>query len=185
MGFESEMEATPLSPDQHADLLASVLEHAAVDVAAARHATDEAERFIALPSAAIGAFRLGQIADAHELAEQCLSLAPQFARTWNHGNALHFGHTTLGLLALERGDVGLALEQLQRAGATPGSPQLNSFGPTMQLASALLERGQPAAVLAYLQQCRSFWRLGGVWLDLWEAKILAGGVPNFAMNLYR
>ena len=185
MNFESEMEASPLSPEQLADLQASALERAAAEVAAAQHATDAAELFIALPSAAIAAFRLGQHANAEDFAQQCLTLAPQFVRTWNHGNAIHFGHTTLGLLALERGDVGLAMEELQRAGATPGSPQLNSFGPTMQLARALLARGQPAAVLQYLQQCRSFWRLGGVWLDLWEAKVRSGGVPNFTINLYR
>ena len=128
MGFESEMEATPPSTEQLADLQARVLERAAAEVAAAQHATDAAELFIALPSAAIAAFRLGQYADAEDFAQQCLSLAPQFARTWNHGNAIHFGYTTLGLLALER---------------------------------------------------------GGLWLDLWEAKVRSGGLPNFAMNLYR
>jgi hypothetical protein len=66
-----------------------------------------------------------------------------------------------------------------------GSPQLNSFGPTMQLAKALLRAGETRAVLNYLAQCRVFWTAGKTWLDLWEAKIHEGQVPNFAMGLYR
>jgi tetratricopeptide (TPR) repeat protein len=185
VSFEAQMEATPLLPEQLAELLEIALERAPAEIAAAKEATDSAELFNALPSAAIAAVRLGNQAEARDFAEQCLALAPQYRRNWNYGNALHLAHTTLGLLALEEGEVSVAAEQLRLSGTTPGSPQLNSFGPTMQLARALLERGQSAAVLQYLQQCRAFWRMGGTWLDLWEAKVRAGGVPNFAMNLYR
>jgi hypothetical protein len=55
----------------------------------------------------------------------------------------------------------------------------------MQLAKALLRQGQSAAVLKYFDQCRSFWEMGGVWLDLWDAKVRAGGIPNFFMHAYR
>jgi hypothetical protein len=185
MHFEADMEAVPLTPEQSADLLATALERAAAAVAEARSVTDPADLFCVLPDAAIGAFRLGLYAEANDFAGKCLALASEYRTTWNFGNAIHLAHTTLGLLALESGNVEAAAEQLQLAGETPGSPQLNSFGPTMQLAHALLERGLVAPVLAYLTQCRKFWKLGGVWLDLWEQKIQAGAVPSFTMNLYR
>jgi hypothetical protein len=55
----------------------------------------------------------------------------------------------------------------------------------MQLAKELLRRDQFSPVLEYLTQCRTFWEMGGTWLDLWEAKVRARVVPNFFMNLYR
>jgi hypothetical protein len=55
----------------------------------------------------------------------------------------------------------------------------------MQLAKALLRQEQSAAVLEYFEQCRSFWKMGGVWLDLWDAKVRAGGIPNFFMHAFR
>ena len=55
----------------------------------------------------------------------------------------------------------------------------------MQLAKRLLRRGESEAVLSYFQQCRSFWKMGGVWLELWEVKVRGGDVPNFFMHAYR
>ena len=46
------------------------------------------------------------------------------------------------------------------AGATPGSPQLDSFGPNMTLAKELLEKGQPDVVLHYFALCKNFWEDG-------------------------
>jgi hypothetical protein len=111
-------------------------------------------------------------------------LAPIFPKDWNYGNAIHLGHTVLGLLALREGDVNVAIEELRKSGETPGSPQLNTFGPTMQLAKELLKAGHTAPVLGYLKQCRSFWHMGSTWLDLWESKALSGRVPNFFQRCY-
>lgn len=185
MGFEADSEATPLTPDQEEQLKGVALERAPKDLAAADAAKNEEELFYALPSATMAAFLLGNTDRAKELAERALALAPSFQRNWNYGNALHFAHTVLGLLALDKGDVALAVEELKKAGATPGSPQLNSFGPTMQLAKRLLRCGESAAALSYFEQCRSFWKMGGVWLDLWEAKVRSGDIPNFFMHAYR
>jgi hypothetical protein len=77
-----------------------------------------------------------------------------------------------------------AAEELAKSGDTPGSPQLNSFGPTMQLAKEFLKRGQIEPVLVYLTQCRRFWKSGDAWLDVWEAKILSGEIPNCFQHSY-
>jgi len=88
-------------------------------------------------------------------------------------------------LALHAGQTAEAVNQLYKAGQSPGSPQLNSFGPSMQLARALAKQGKFNETLAYLEQCRVFWRMGTVWLNLWEQKLRAGEVPNFFSAGYR
>ncbi|BCM09205.1 hypothetical protein MAFF241647_35620 (plasmid) [Ralstonia solanacearum] len=140
--------------------------------------------FVHLPNAAVAAFHLDQFAEAKLYAERALTLAPSYRKNWNYGNALHLGHTVLGLLALSEGDLPRAVAELHASACTESSPQLNSFGSTMQLAKALLREGQVAPVLEYLKQCRIFWGMGGGWLDTWERKIQAGQVPNFFQHSY-
>lgn len=185
MSFEADSEAMIVTPEQEAELRAIAVSRAPEELAEVDAAETEEMRFYALPSAAMAAFHLEKYAYASELAENTLALAPSYEGNWNFGNAIHFGHIVLGLVALQNDDLPTAVGELGKAGATPGSPQLDSFGPTMQLAKALLRRGESEAVLAYFQQCRTFWTMGGVWLDLWEQKIRAGKVPNFFMHSYR
>ncbi len=45
------------------------------------------------------------------------------------------------------------------AGKSPGSPQMDSFGPNMTLAKDLLEKGERDAVLEYFMRCRKFWKM--------------------------
>ena len=68
------------------------------------------------------------------------------------------------------------------AGATPGSPQLNSFGPNMTLAKELLEKGQSEVVLQYLALCKKFWKMDRGQLDEWSATIRGGGIPDFGVR---
>jgi hypothetical protein len=72
---------------------------------------------------------------------------------------------------------------LLAAGNTPGSPQLDSFGPNMTLAKELFERGEKDAVIKYLQLCDKFWEMGHDRVKEWLAAIQAGGVPDFSANL--
>jgi tetratricopeptide (TPR) repeat protein len=185
MNFEAESEATPLAPEQDAELKAIALARAPAELAAIDTAETEEDLFYALPRAALAAFHLEQYTYAKELAEKALTLAPAYEGNWNFGNAIHSAHSVLGLLALRKDEVSEAISELEKAGATTGSPQLDTFGPTMQLAKALLRYGEVEAVLTYLQQCRSFWKMGSVWLDLWEQKVRAGGIPNCFMHGYR
>jgi hypothetical protein len=53
----------------------------------------------------------------------------------------------------------------------------------MLLARDLLGAGEKDAVLAYFEQCRKFWKLGGEKLDRWSQEVKAGVTPNFGANL--
>lgn len=77
--------------------------------------------------------------------------------SWNYGNVIHSANQVLGLAALAEGKVSQARGFLLAAGKTPGSPQLNSFGPDMVLAQKLLTRGETKVVLAYLDLIAKFW----------------------------
>jgi tetratricopeptide (TPR) repeat protein len=183
--FERRLEATPLSPEREQAIATRVLESAPNDLARLDAAKTEIDTFYALPDAAFAALTLGKLELARDLAQRALEMAPSYANNWHYGNAIHAAHTVFGLLALDVGDTRQAIDRLAQAGATPGSPQLDSFGPSMRLARALAKLGETRAVLAYLQQCRMFWTMGAASLDVWEAKLRRGEVPNFAMHLHR
>jgi hypothetical protein len=113
-------------------------------------------------------------------ARALLNEAKAYESDWNYGNALHFAHLALGLAALEQGDVKEASSELLAAGRTPGSPQLDTFGPSFGLAKKLLERGERAPVLEYMTLCARFWKTGRGRMDLWRKEIEAGKTPDFA-----
>jgi tetratricopeptide (TPR) repeat protein len=185
MNFETETEQQPLTSEQDAQLRQLTVARAPAALEEMDAAKTEAEFFSSLPGATLAAMHLERYAQAEELANENLRLAPSYKDNWNYGNAIHAAHTVLGLVALQNGNVQLAIGELKKSGETPGSPQLDTFGPSMQLAKALLQRGETATVLGYLQQCRTFWVMGTVWLDIWEDKINSGHIPNFVMHIYR
>ncbi len=184
MTYEEDTEALPFTHEMEAGFRQIILDQAPDKLTQLSVAIGEYRKFTHLPTAAAAAFHLGQFADAKRFAEQALALASAYKEDWNVGNAIHLGHTVLGLLALNNGDHLFAIRSLKASGQTPGSPQLSSFGPTMHLAKALLKAGHVEAVLAYLNQCRAFWEMGGAWLDVWERKIREGRVPNFFQHSY-
>jgi tetratricopeptide (TPR) repeat protein len=118
------------------------------------------QRFYELGALATSAFEAGETAKAQQYASELLLSAQKFKNDWNCGNAVHKGNIVLGRVALGRGDIAGAKEYLLAAGETPGSPQLNSFGPNMTLAQELLEKGEREVVLTYLQSCGKFWKNG-------------------------
>lgn len=126
------------------------------------------------------AYDAGQPARARELAQQLVDEASQ-ETNWNTGNALHKAHLVLGLLALDDGDLGKAKSHILDSGRIPGSPQLNSFGPNMRLALALLQRGESQVVLEYFELCGKFWP--SPMLDEWRDQVRAGEIPDFAASL--
>jgi hypothetical protein len=148
-----------------------------------RQAKTRTDRFHALSEAALQSFELGRLEEAAGHARTLLELAVDSRDDWNYGNAVHDGNVVLGRLALKEGRVSEAKERLAEAGRTPGSPQLNTFGPNMSLARDLLEAGEREAVLAYLEDSRSFWEYDDGELDLWIESIRAGRMPDFGANL--
>ena len=143
------------------------------------------------------AYARGDMVEAKALATKYLSLAPSFKCDWNYGNAIHNANTILGLVALRGGDRAGAVRHLLAAGASRGSPQLDSFGPSLMLAKKLAEAGEHGAVATYIRSIRAFWTaedttmlglLGRPSSDpmaTWIAELEANRVPDFGMNARR
>jgi hypothetical protein len=74
-----------------------------------------------------------------------------------YGNVIHEANALLGQAALQDGDVRTAGDYLLKAGHTPGSPQLDSFGPDFTLAAQLVAVGEKQVVLEYLGLVEKFW----------------------------
>ncbi len=140
-------------------------------------------RFVGLLDAARRDLARRRYPQAEGKAGELLALAEQFHDDWDYGNAIHHGHLILGRVALVRGDVDRASRELIAAARTPGSPQLNSFGPNCRLALDLLRIGQSAPVLEFLQLCTTFWDPRFSQAAGWIKQIRAGETPDFGANL--
>ncbi|MFZ4526803.1 MAG: hypothetical protein ACOYOE_15075 [Chlorobium sp.] len=124
--------------------------------------------------------------EARAIAETLL--ASNTVTNWNYGNVIYEMHSLLGRIALREGDMAAARRHLAESGQTPGSPQLDSFGPDFVLAGELLQKGERDAVLAHLDKVAVFWanpdrspRSAAEHqkkLDTWKQTIRAGGIPD-------
>jgi hypothetical protein len=146
-------------------------------------ASDEQQSFYALDDAAKESFIVGKIEDASKYATELLALAQKFQRDWNYGNAIQDGNLVLGRIAVREGRIEEAKQYLLAAGKSPGSPQMNSFGPNMSLAKDLLEKGERDVVLQHFELCRKFWKMDYGKLDDWSQEVKAGKIPDFGANL--
>ena len=144
--------------------------------------TSEAYKSYLLKDLAKTAFDADETDKAGKYAEQMLQEANLQRKDWNRGNDIFFGNLILGRLALKAGDIEQAKHFLIESGKTPGSPQLNSFGPNMTLAKGLLEKGQTEVVLEYFDLCAKFWRYQPR-LGEWTAAVKQGTIPDFGANL--
>jgi predicted Zn-dependent protease len=142
----------------------------------------EDEKFYALSDLATLAFEAGMIEKAEAHAKQLLNSAKSFPDDWNYGNAIHDANTVLGRIALKRDDVSKAEQHLLTSARIAGSPQLNSFGPSMDLARELLEKGRAKVVAEYLEECKKFWEMGQKNLDYWINDIRTKGTTDFAQH---
>jgi tetratricopeptide (TPR) repeat protein len=146
-------------------------------------AKNREERFYALGPAAKQSFNAGKIDEAQKDAEELLKLLPNFPDNWNYGNAVQDGNLVLGRIAIKAGRFDEAKRRLIAAGNSPGSPQMNSFGPNVSLANDLLDQGERDVVLEYFDLCRKFWQLGPDQLDQWTHDVKVAVKPNFGANL--
>lgn len=131
-----------------------------------------------LKDLASAAFAAGETGKAREYAEQMLVA---IVDDWDYGNRVHHGHLILGRIALGEGNLSEAKDRLLRSGQTPGSPQLNSFGPNMALANDLLHCGETEVVLEYFELCSQFWDTDE--LADWTVLVAGGRTPDFGANL--
>lgn len=125
-------------------------------------------------------FEAGEIEKAKNYSIELLKRAEMGEGKWFYGNAVHYGNIVLGKIALKENKKEEAKKYLIEAGKTPGSPQLNSFGPDFTLASELLKKGERQTVLEYLNLCEKFWKMGVETLKDWEALIKDGRTPDFS-----
>jgi tetratricopeptide (TPR) repeat protein len=139
---------------------------------------DDTKRFYSLAAVAESARLAGSDEKAREYANELLRRAEELPRDWNYGNAVHEGHRILGHVELKAGNVEAAKKHLLEAGATPGSPQLNSFGPELTLASELLAKGERDAVIEYLRLISHFWKGRYEALEGWISQIREGKTPE-------
>ena len=146
-------------------------------------ATTEEKRFYALDGAAKLGFEVGKVEDARKYAQELQTLLPKFKTDWNYGNAVQDSNLVLGRIALSEGRVEDAKRYLLEAGKSPGSPQMDTFGPNMSLAKDMLEKGEHDTVLRYFELCRQFWKMDRGRLDAWRDEVKAGRIPNFGANL--
>jgi len=91
---------------------------------------------------------------AADLLVQASELGPDH---WDYGNLIHNAYLTLGYVRLRQGDLDASEAALRGAGASPGSPQLNSFGPDLSLAWKLMKLGRAEAAKDYFIACSRFW----------------------------
>ena len=145
--------------------------------------TDPSKRWVALGGAAKAALGVGKDAEARAYAEELQRLAPTYTKNWNYGNAVQDFNIVFGVIALRSGDAETAKKHLLDAGRSPGSPQMDTFGPNMTLAKALLEAGHRDIVLEYFELCRKFWDMHRGRLDQWRDDVKAGRIPDFGANL--
>jgi hypothetical protein len=159
---------------------AARLEKAELELSQAK---DDYHRWLALGDAALWNTQAGDWNLAQIYAEELLATAPRYGTDWNYGNAIHDAHSALGLVALRSHDIAAAKAALLEAGKTPGSPQLDSFGPNTTLAKELLEHGEREVVLQYFDLIAVFWEMGGEELPEWRALVKAGRMPDFGAHL--
>ncbi len=129
------------------------------------------------------AFEANRIDKARQYAETMLEITH---RGVAFGNRIHHGNLLLGRIALREGNVEEAKNRLIAAGTTPGSPQLNSFGPNMALAKELLEKGERDVIGKYFFLCSNFWDSDRAQakMDQWWDQIKEGKIPDFRAHLY-
>ena len=145
--------------------------------------THSAERFYALNRAAKNALKVGKTEEAQRLANELLRMARTRTNDWNYGNAIQDSNQVLGRIALSKGDVAEAKKRLLASADSEGSPQMNSFGPNMQLAKELLAKGEKKVVLEYFDRCSAFWKMGAERLAAWSESVSKGQTPEFGANL--
>lgn len=105
---------------------------------------------------AFASLEAGKLTAAKDLAEEALKNDTNTS-SWDYGNVIHWANTVLGRAALREDDLDGAKKYLLESGETPGSPQLNSFGPSFVLARELLEKSETSTVLEYMDLVAEFW----------------------------
>lgn len=148
-----------------------------------QYTTPKLSRFYEMENLINTAYEEGDYDKAKKLIQGNLELAAYYRCNWNYGNAIHDSNRILGFIALKNNDVAGAANYLVEAGKSTGSPQLDSFGPNLDLANELLLLGEREAVISYLLGVRRFWDGNESIIDEWVQKIKSG--EEVQLNQYQ
>jgi tetratricopeptide (TPR) repeat protein len=88
----------------------------------------------------------------------------------------NLGETLMGLAALEKGEMDEAKGHL-KASAKVGGAWKDGDAPSMELAAALAQRGEKAAVVEYLKACEAIFPDGVEKLEKWRTSVEKGELP--------
>ena len=100
---------------------------------------------------------------------------------WKLGNQIHHGQMPSGRIALAEDNLEEAKNRLLQASQTAGCSQRNSFGTEMDLAKALLERGEREVIVSYSELWSGFWNHAPTTAKLadWTELAKSGELPDF------
>jgi hypothetical protein len=145
------------------------------------------ERFLKLPMVALYAVDAGALEKARNYSTELFALAAAPEAGWTamwRAYAVHIGHAVAGRLDLRNGDLAGAKAHLAEASEAYGGTDMGSLRPEMSLASELLDRGEKAAVLAYLAVSGKSWKLDKGRTATWTALIEQGKRPSFVLSTH-
>lgn len=145
-----------------------------------KYVSERLQRFYSLDDLVKSAYERNEFSTVADLANEYLALAGVYRCNWNYGNAIHDANRYLGLISLKNGDQAGAAIYLLKSGKSSGSPQLNSFGPDLNLANALLQADQVEPVKLYLSEIKTFWKMDNGQVDDWLASIDKGEKPTLS-----
>lgn len=178
--------AVPATPQVQTRVSRTIEQQLAEDLAKAQQqiaaAVGDYDRWLALTELVLLEAGSEPAIDVQRHVSDLLALSENYRQDWNYGNAVHKANLALGRLALRENDTVRAKEFLLKAGETPGSPQLNSFGPNMLLAKELFAQGERDAILEYLERYRKFWKEHEK-LNEWATKVKANVEPTYGPHL--
>jgi beta-lactamase regulating signal transducer with metallopeptidase domain len=137
------------------------------------------------------AFAAGETKKASDYASELIKQAQanksdrSIVIDFDYNKAITSGNLILGRVALREGRLEDAKNYLLEAGKNIGSSIFSSIGPNMALANDLLAKGEKECVLAFLKECRAFWKTdeGNAKLTQWTNDVAAGRTPDFGDNL--
>lgn len=124
------------------------------------------------------AYKIGDYDKAENYASRSLTMSRDHVNDWNYGNVIHNSNVVLGRIRLSEGDIEQAKYHLLEAAKSEGSPQLNTYGPKLELANDLLQRGERDAVVGYLNEVSTFWEMDHGCVKRWLSEIEQGETPK-------
>jgi len=140
----------------------------------------EYERWAWLDDAAELAYKIEDYKKAETYSLESLSASKNYDTDWNYGNSIHNANMVLGRLSLRDGNIKRAKEYLLKSAQSKGSPQLDTFGPSLILANDLLKFGEKEVVLVYLTSIVTFWKMDDGCISRWIKEIENNKTPKLS-----